>query len=86
MVRQEEIIFFTADKIIFIGGLGTEQIVVPYNKIKAIKKCFVGPFIPTGIKITALNEQGKEKKYKFSVMKRNNWISLISEKSGVSCE
>lgn len=70
---------------IFISGWGLEKIVIPYSKIKAMKKCFVGPFIPTGIKITALDESGKEKKYKFSVMKRNNWIEYLSGKSGVAC-
>lgn len=78
--------FFTADKIIFVSGFGAEQIVIPYSNIKAMKKCFVGPFIPTGIKITALNENGKEKNYKLSVMKRNDWINFISQKSGVSCQ
>ena len=82
-------LFFTADRIIFISGWGFEQIVIPYSNIRAIKKCLIGPlipFLPIGIKITALNEKGKEKKYKFSVMKRNDWMKLISERSGVSCE
>lgn len=77
--------FFTAEKIIFVSGFGGDQVAIPYSNIKAMKKCFVGPFIPTGIKITALNEKGKEKKYKFSVLKRNNWIEHISGKSGVAC-
>ena len=77
--------FFTKDKLIFVSGFGIDNFVIKYNDIKAIKKCFVGPFIPTGIKLTALNEKGKEKKYKLSVMKRNNWIQLLETKSGVTC-
>lgn len=77
--------FFTADKMIFVSGWGAERIAIPYSNMRAMKKCFVGLFIPTGIKITALNEKGKEKKYKFSVLKRNNWIEYISGKSGIAC-
>ncbi len=77
--------FFTKDKLIFVSGFGFENLVIKYNDIKAIKKCFVGPLIPTGIKVTALNEKGKEKKHKLSVMKRNNWIQLLETKSGVAC-
>ena len=79
-------LFFANDKMIFISGWGVERIVIPYTNIRAMKKCFIGPFIPTGIKITELNEKGKEKKYKFSVMKRKHWIEFISEKSGVVCK
>ena len=79
-------LFFAHDKMIFISGWGVERIVIPYTNIRAMKKCFIGPFIPTGIKITALNEKGKEKKYKFSVMKRKHWIEFISEKTGVVCK
>ena len=77
--------FFAQDKMIFISGWGIERIVISYNNIKAMKKCLVGPFLPTGIKVTALDESGKEKKYKFSVMKRNKWIEYLSAKSGVVC-
>ena len=79
-------IFFTADRMIFISGWGFEKIVIHYSDIRAMKKCFIGLFIPTGIKITALNENGKEKNYKLSVMKRNDWINFISQKSGVNCQ
>lgn len=76
--------FFTKDKMIFISGFGLENFVIPYKNIKAIKKCMISLFIPTGIKVTVFDEQkGKDKKYKCSVMKRNDWIEYLSQKSGV---
>jgi len=78
--------FFTKDKMIFVSGFGLENFVIPYKNIKEIKKCMISLFIPTGIKITALDEEkGKDKKYKCSVMKRNNWIEYLAQKSGVNC-
>ena len=49
-----------------------------------MKKCFVGPFIPTGIKLTVFDQQkGKNKKHKLSILGRKQWISYITEKTGV---
>ena len=78
--------FFTKEKMIFVSGFGLENFVIPYKNIKEIKKCMISLFIPTGIKITIFDEEkGKDKKYKCSVMKRNNWIDYLSQKSGVTC-
>ena len=61
--------FFTKEKFIFVSGLGVTNF----------------SFIPTGIKVSAMNpEKGKIKSYKCSVMKRNDWIALLTEKSGVT--
>jgi len=76
---------FTSQKVIFISGYGFKQVVIKYSDIKEIKKCMIGPFIPTGIKLTVFNEEkGKNVKHKFSLMKRNDWMNLLASKSGVS--
>lgn len=78
--------FFTRDGMIFVSGFGITNFKIRYSDIREIKKTFVGPFIPTGIKITAMDPQkGKTKKYKCSVTKRKQWMELLSKKSGVSC-
>lgn len=78
--------FFTAKRVIFVGGLGLKSFAIKYQDIREIKKSMVGLFIPTGITVTAEDtDSGKRKKYKFSVMKRKNWIGLLSDRSGVSC-
>ena len=78
--------FFTKEKMIFISGWGIESFAIPYSDIKEIKKCMISLFIPTGIKLTVFDQnKGKEKKYKCSVLKRNDWIEFLSKKSGIDC-
>lgn len=70
------------------GGLiGKVSFSIPYSKITELKLCNIGgliPLIPTGIKVTYTEENGKSVKKKCSVMKRKQWISYLQEKSGVS--
>lgn len=76
--------FFTNEKFIFVSGLGFSNFSIDYKNIREIQKTFVGPFIPTGIKVAAVDPaSGKTKKYKCSVMKRKEWMELLSKKSGV---
>jgi len=76
--------FFTADKMVFISGLGMESFAIRYADITGIKKCMIGMFLPTGIKVTATDpKKGKSKKYKCSVMKRKEWIDFLYEKTGL---
>lgn len=75
--------FFTKEKLIFTSGFGISNFAVNYKDIVELKKCFVGPFIPTGVQVIAQLEDGKRKKYKCSLMKRNEWIAFLEEKSGV---
>lgn len=78
--------FFTKEKFIFVGGFGINNFSMKYTDIKEIKKSMINFFIPTGITVTADNQKdGKTVKYKCSVMKRQNWMDLLSSKSGVSC-
>lgn len=77
--------FFTQEKIIFVSGWGFDQIAIPYQNIRSMKKCTVGLFFPTGIKITAINEKGKSQVYKISVLNRKYWIEYLTAKTGVIC-
>ena len=77
--------FFTNESLIFISGFGGTTAVMPYRNIKEIKKCFVGPFIPTGVKLTVFDEKkGKNKKHKLSLMGRKKWMEYLSKQSGVA--
>ena len=72
--------YFTKKSIIFIGDLGATKFKVSYKNIKEIKKCNVGLFIPTGIKLTVFDEKkNKDKSYKLSLLKRDKWIKYIEE-------
>ncbi len=78
-------LFFMEDRMIFVSGWGVEKITIPYKNIRGMKKCFVGLFIPTGIKLTVYDDEKlKDKTYKFSVLKRKNWMEYLSNKSGVT--
>ena len=76
--------FFTNEALIFVSGFGVTTAVLPYCNIKEIKKCFVGPFIPTGIKVTDFDEKkGKNKKHKLSVLGRKKWMEYLSQKQEI---
>ena len=80
--------FFTNEKFIFVGGiLGVDNFAIPYSSIKSLKLCNVGgiiPIVPTGIKVTYMNEKGKLRTKKCSVPKRKEWLAYLSEKSHVT--
>lgn len=77
--------FFTKEKLIFVSGFGLDNFSINYSDIKEIKSCMVNFFIPTGMLVTADNqEKGKTKKYRCSVMKRKKWIAYLNEKSGIA--
>lgn len=77
--------FFTNESLIFVGGFGVTIAVLPYRNIKEIKKCFVGPFIPTGVRVTVFDEKkGKNKKHKLSLLGRKKWMEYLSKQSGVA--
>lgn len=75
--------FFTREKFVFAGGFGLENFSVDYGNISGMKTCNVGgliPIIPTGIKISFINEEGKAVSKKCSVMKRKEWIAYLVER------
>ena len=75
---------FTAHQMIFVSGMGMTTFSARYKDICAIKKSFVGPFLPFGVTIAVKNPQsGKEKKYKMSILGRKKWIEYLSSKTGV---
>ena len=73
---------FTEEKFIWTGGLSSD-IVIPYDQIQELGKCLV-MLMPMGIKISYQPTPcGKIVKKKFSIWKRNTWLALMAEKSGV---
>lgn len=81
--------FFTTEKFAYMSGglVGKSFFSVPYNKITGLKLCSVGgliPLIPTGIRVTYTDENGKTVKKKCSVMKRKQWLAYLQEKTGIS--
>lgn len=74
--------YFTNKCIVFIGGsLASTKWSIPYESIKSIKKCKIGLFMPTGIKIEFFDtDKNKLKTYKMSVLKRNQWIEYLEKK------
>lgn len=79
--------FFTTEKLVFQSGglIGRVAFSIPYNKITGLKLCNVGfiPFLPTGIKVTYTEEDGKTRKKKLSVLKRKQWLAYLQEKTGI---
>lgn len=79
--------FFTTEKFAYVSGglIGKITFSIPYNKITGLKLCNVGifPLIPTGIRVTYTDEDGKTKKKKCSVMKRKQWLAYLQEKTGI---
>lgn len=75
--------FFTKEKFIFVSGFGLENFAVAYGDISGLKTCNVGgliPIIPTGIKVSFMNSEGKMVTQKCSVMKRKEWIAYLVER------
>ncbi len=63
---------FTPTKLLGMGS----NIEFEYNDVMSLHKCSIGLFFPLGIKV--VTKQGK--KYKLSLLKRNNWFDFIQER------
>lgn len=75
--------FFTKEKFVFVSGFGVETFSVAYGDISGLKTCNVGgliPIIPTGMKVSFMNKEGKLTTKKCSVMKRKEWIAYLVER------
>lgn len=70
--------YFTKERLIVITGLLEENIVIPYQNIRAMEKCSQG-IAPIGIAITYENMEGKIVTDKLSLMKREQWMSFMTE-------
>lgn len=79
--------FFTTEKFVYVSGglIGRVSFSIPYNKITGLKLCNIGfiPLLPTGIRVTYTNDNGKTEKKKCSVLKRKQWLAYLQEKTGV---
>ena len=71
--------YFTEERLIVITGLLEENIVIPYQNIRAMEKCSQG-IAPIGIAITYENMEGKIVTDKLSLMKREQWMSFMAER------
>lgn len=75
--------FFTREKFVFISAFGVHSFSVAYGNITSMKTCNVGGFIPvmpTGIKVSFIDGEGKSVNKKCSVMKRKNWMAYLVER------
>lgn len=76
--------YFTEKRLIVTTGLLDNNIVIPYENIRALGKCSQS-LMPIGIVITYEDiKTGETVTDKVSMMKREKWLKLMSEKSGVS--
>jgi len=71
--------YFTEERLIVITGLLEENIVIPYQNIRAMEKCSQG-IVPIGIAVTYENMEGKIVTDKLSLMKREQWMSFMAER------
>lgn len=76
--------YYFSDRRIVFQGFGTD-FNIKFADIQEVKPCLVGPFLPFGIKIKALDPvKNKVRSYKLSVLKRKVWIDFINEKVNVA--
>lgn len=71
--------YFTEERLIVITGLLEENIVIPYQNIRALEKCSQG-IAPIGVAITYENMEGKTVTDKLSLMNREQWMSFMAER------
>ena len=76
--------YFTERRLIVFTGLLEDDIVIPYENIRELKKC-TQFFLTIGISITYEHrENGKTVTDRISMMKRDKWLKFLSEKSGAA--
>lgn len=71
-------IYFTDKAIVYPLLLG-KSIVIPYKSITGVSPC-TQFFMPMGIAVSYTDAEGKPAEQRFSMMKRDGWISFIEEK------
>lgn len=88
MAWEQGDFIFTKERFIFSqrGIVKTSDYSIQYSDIRSISKCLANGIFPMGIKVEAFNpEKNKVEIHKCCITKRDKWIELLSEKSGVSC-
>lgn len=84
--QRKGICFFTNKRFVFVSSFGTYSFSVAYKDIKYIGKCKAGIF-PIGMYVVAKSEKkARIEKYRVLVIRRDKWLRLLSEKSGVAIE
>lgn len=71
--------YFTEERLIVITGLLEENMVIPYQNIRALEKCSQG-LAPIGITITYESLAGKIVTDTISLMNRAQWMSFLAER------
>lgn len=78
--------YFTEERLIVITGLLEENIVIPYQNIRALEKRAQG-VAQIAIAITYENMQsGEIVSDKISVMKRDQWMQFMAERARVAAD
>lgn len=78
--------YFTEKRLIVFTGLLDDNLIIPYDRIRELKKCSQS-LLPIGIEITYEHmETGKTVSDRVSMMKRDKWLKFLSEKSGIMAE
>lgn len=75
--------YFTEERLIVITGFLDANLVIPYKNIRSLGKCSQS-FMPIGITVTYEDlKTGETVTDQLSMMKRDKWLRLMSEKSEV---
>lgn len=76
-------IYFTENRVAYLGGFVGDHFVFPYKNIRGIKKCMQGIF-PLGVAITYVNPANEQTvTTKFSMLGRGKWMNFLAEKAGL---
>lgn len=75
--------YYTNEAVCFVGGFaGSTNWAVKYSDIRKIEKCMIGILMPFGVRLHFYDEKkDKIRKYKMSVLKRDNWIAFLTERA-----
>ena len=75
--------YFTEKRLIVFTGLLDDNLIIPYNRIRELRKCSQS-LLPIGIEIIYEHmETGKTMSDKISMMKRDKWMKFMAEKAGI---
>lgn len=80
-IKSSGHIVFTDRKFLFCGRFMTNLLPINYHDVVSLKRCFIGPFLPTGVRVTTFDhETGSNQQHILSIFHRNHWIEFIESK------